>query len=536
MGTKIDIDLEQKDVQNFILNKLGKQEWIEVYRDDSGPDSAAFWCALVKSDKVEEQLKTADWNFLWGEGRPEHIVYGLKARRVEYFRYGNDGGFQPLVYPRNFGKKRRSFVEISEEFRLLYDLYPSVDGGKFSKIHSDGNEEEVVVLQGNSVRVKLRLLRQFLAVKDMHLAIFFQIDRAGNRTLTAEELGKISKEVETESVRYHLWAWNKMFAFDGGAPSGSRLMGKKFISPFAKTESGVFPFNEKKPQYADFIIKIDDEGKQVTFSCDHHNEKRFLTPVYFRREVLQKYYAKPERYSVEPGYVRCSDLWGMPIDDEHRDHVVVFLGDLGKCLPYEEQLYWKSYNVIPEGGLSDGFYQRSMLGIWAQTKNPESIFKNRFDRFQKKWEKKFGWPLFLPLRDDDEHLLATLHIPLNDEQGEFDNQVLALAKLCIDSLNEAEIAKQLPSKIENEKGMAKFERFLTLNGVIAEPIVTFMRSLYGLRHGVGHRKGDSYEKAAAFFGVGQQPLKDVFVEILIMATELLQTLERKFIGTEKEEF
>jgi hypothetical protein len=221
----------------------------------------------------------------------------------------------------------------------------------------------------------------------------------------------------------------------------------------------------------------------------------------------------------------------MPIDDEHRNYVVVFLGDLGKCLPHDEQLYWKSYNVPPEGGLSRGCYQRSILGMWTATENPEFVFKSHFAQFQEKWTKKFGWPLFLPLRDDDQHLLATLRIPLNDEQAEFDGQVLALAKLIIDSLNEAEITKLLANKIENEKGISKFERFLKLNGVKAEPIVVFMRNLYGLRHGVGHRKGDSYEKAAKFFGVDKQPFKDVFVEILIMATELLQILDRRFIGT-----
>jgi hypothetical protein len=527
------LDLEQKDLQEFILNKLGKEDWIEVYRNGFGSNSVTFWCALVKSDKVPAQLERADWEFLIGSGRPGHIVYGLDERRINYFRYGNDDGFQPLVYPRTFGKKKRSFIEVSEEFRLLYNLYPSPDGSKLSKLHDNGMEEDVVLIGNESVKVKLRMLRQFLAVKDMHLAIFFEADRAGNCTLTDDELKKIAKEVKTDNLCYHLWAWNKMLALDDGAPSGSRILGKKFIPPFAKTECGVFPFDERNPQYVDFIIRIDDEGKQVMSTCKA-DEAHFLVPVYFRREVLQKYYAKPETYSVEAGYIRCGGLWGLQVDDEHKNHVVVFLGDLGKSLPYEEQLYWKSYNVSPDGGISRGCYQRSFLGMWVETTHPEFIFKSRFQRFQEAWEKKFGWPLFVPLRDDDEHLLAMLHIPLNDEQAEFDGQVLALAKLIIDSLNEAEIAKLLPNKIENEKGISKFERFLKLNGVIAEPIVTFMRSLYGLRHGVGHRKGDSYEKAAEFFGVGKHPLKDVFIEILIMATELLQILDRKFIETKED--
>jgi hypothetical protein len=366
----------------------------------------------------------------------------------------------------------------------------------------------------------------------MHLAVFFEMDCEGDRKLSDEDLERIAKEVKTDAVRFDVWAWNRQFV-DEGAPSGSRIMGKKFIAPFAKSECGIFPFNERNPQYAEFVIRIDDEGKQVMSTCNA-DERHFLIPVFFRREVLQKYYAKPEMYSVEAGYIRCGGQWGIPIDDEHRDHVVVFLGDLGKCLPHEEQLYWKSYNVPPEGGISRGSFQRNMLGMWVATTHPEFVFKSRFSRFQEAWEKKFGWPLFLPLRDGDKHLLATLRIPLNDEQAEFDGQVLALAKLIIDSLNEAEISKLLPNKIEDEKGMAKFERFLTLNGIAAEPICTFMRRLYGLRHGVGHRKGDSYERAAEFFGVGKQPLKEVFIEILIMATELLQILDRKFIGTKED--
>ncbi len=310
-------------------------------------------------------------------------------------------------------------------------------------------------------------------------------------------------------------------------------MGKKLIAPFAKSECGVFPFNERNPQYAEFVIRIDDEGKSVVASCDAE-ERQFLIPVFFRREVLHKYYAKPEMYSVEAGYIRGGQ-WGLPIDDEHRDHVVVPLGDLGKHLPYDEQLYWKSCNVPPDGSYSRDWWQRNMLGMWTKTTHPEFLFKFRFRQFQEAWERKFGWPLFRPLRDDDKHLLATLRIPLNDEQAEFDGQVLALAKLIVDSLNEAEISKLLPNKIDDEKGIAKFERFLTLNGVAAaEPICTFLRRLYGLRHGVGHRKGDSYEKAAEFFGIGKQPLEEVFVEILVMASELLQTLDRKFIGAKEE--
>ena len=58
MSKEKDIDLEQRDLQEFILNKLGKEDWIEVYRDGFDSKSVTFWCALIKSDKVPAQSKT----------------------------------------------------------------------------------------------------------------------------------------------------------------------------------------------------------------------------------------------------------------------------------------------------------------------------------------------------------------------------------------------------------------------------------------------------------------------------------------------
>ncbi len=181
-------DIEQQERQEFILNKLGKEDWLEVYQSESGPNSITYWCALVAGDKVPAQLEKPDWEFLIGSGRPGHIVYGLDEKRVEYFRYGNDDGFQPLVHPRRFRKKKRRYVEVSEEFRLMHDLFQTEDGSRLVKLHDNGMEEDVVILRDDGVLMKVRFLRQFLAVKDMHLALFFEMDCEGDRTLSDDEL------------------------------------------------------------------------------------------------------------------------------------------------------------------------------------------------------------------------------------------------------------------------------------------------------------------------------------------------------------
>jgi len=79
---------------------------------------------------------------------------------------------------------------------------------------------------------------------------------------------------------------------------------------------------EKKPkQYQDFIIGSDAKGQPIKHTSDseklanhfgkNSDAPNYLTAVYFRPEVLSKYYADPAKYSVEDGYLRCGGLWGI---------------------------------------------------------------------------------------------------------------------------------------------------------------------------------------------------------------------------------
>jgi hypothetical protein len=64
----------------------------------------------------------------------------------------------------------------------------------------------------------------------------------------------------------------------------------------------------------------DVTGKPVRHTCDpdklanyfgkNPEAPHYLTPVFFRAEVLEKYYADPGKYSVEDGSLRCGRLWG----------------------------------------------------------------------------------------------------------------------------------------------------------------------------------------------------------------------------------
>ena len=83
-----------------------------------------------------------------------------------------------------------------------------------------------------------------------------------------------------------------------------------------------------------------DPAKLSNYFGANPEAPHYLTPVFFKKEVLQRYLSHPDRYSVEDGYLRCQSLWGMAIDNHHKDYVSAYLGDLGRDLPEAEQNHW----------------------------------------------------------------------------------------------------------------------------------------------------------------------------------------------------
>ena len=171
--------------------------------------------------------------------------------------------------------------------------------------------------------------------------------------------------------------------------------------------------------------------------------------------------------------------------------------------------------------------KRGFLAEFADPESPDLLFKLLFEDINEKWEKHFGWKIFLPLSKEDLHFYTSLRIPINNSQAEFDAQVLALTKVFIDSLNEKQVTSVLGGSLENEKGISKFERFLGKMGFASYSLhISFLRDLQDLRSkGTAHRKGSQYPKIAEKFEIGKKSPIEVFQDILSRAIELLRFLE-----------
>ena len=532
MNTK---DLTLTDFIKNIEGDLGKTEWITVFEfldSQVDIDRGAYFSALIANDKVGDVLERYDWDLRIDGGRPGFVTHYENGKpTTKYYRF-SDEGIEPLVYWRTFSGKKESTLEISEEFRLYFNLFEkAIDSNKkiFIYINEDGDEDEAIQIGKNKIEIKLKYLKEFLSAKNMHLAIYFEAMRFLDKTL--EKLGqqKIDDVKKGKNYIYSLCVRNLDL---GDKKSQGWLLGKKLIAGLKEFNPTIWE-TKADEKFEEFIIGVDENGKEIICSCNigYQDNPGFLTPVFFKREVLKKYYDDPEKYSVEDGHIKRDGFWGLGALNNHRDHVVVWLGDL-KFLPYKEQAYWRAFNLTPSARkISHTDFTRNIEGNFADPEHPELYFKYKFRLFQEAWHKQFGWHLFKPFSTEDAYHMKSLHVPTTNGQKEFDDQVASITKIMIDSLNEKELERDLTLSKTNPRGIDKLEVFLIDHGFSVPKMIEFFRNLQALRStSIAHRKGDNYEKIKKFFGIGDKESLAVFEDILIKCIWILNTLENRFIA------
>ena len=340
-----------------------------------------MWCALLDGGAAAKAPERDSWDLSIGDGKPGFSQSGYGGKEViTYRRFGARDGVRPLVLYRSFDGAFPPYAELDEEFRLYHDLAEDKARGLLLDFDASGREIEVARISPNEVQVRLKYLRQFQAGTGLHLAIYIDSVRYSQIALADVPVHERERVETSATVRWRRdvaeCGLNEQYA------TFSRLLCKVILRPPEREKSGVWPFKDDAAQKAvTFIVRIDEEGNEVEYTSEpealanyfgaNQGAPHYLTPVYFRREVLAKYFAEPERYEVSDGRLTCLSLWSCQIDNDLEAHVVVFLGDLGRDLPYEERLHWRQFNVAPEGGVSETNFRRSFLAQFADAEAAE---------------------------------------------------------------------------------------------------------------------------------------------------------------------
>lgn len=520
-----------EDFLQYVGKNYGEENWVTVYKDIETSDNSedgGLYCALVSKDQTEKALNQTRWDVMIGAGGPGFCTYYEDGKSITTYYNAEEEGFLRLVLNRDFHGRENNYIEILEEFRLFHNLYFRTRDATYITFDDSGDEVEVIKTTPSEIKIRKWYLKSFIAARQMNLLLYFEVTRHFHEILSYQE------EIIGNDVSYIIYSGD---SYAKGYHTFSRICGKKLIRCGPMESCGVYPFKKEK-EFQDFIIGGDSDDP-TTFNCNpdslanyfgaNPQAPHYLTPVYFRKEVMQKYYSSSD-YEINDGHLHRRGAWSLRLDNNSPTHVAVFLGDLGTDLPEKEQIYWKSFNVAPDGRtISDANFQRSFLGNFYDADNPEHKFKNKYERLQKEWQEHYGWSLFLPLSDKDNHFIKSIRSMLTNEQSEFDGQILSLTKTINDSINVKELRKFLEITDQDIKSIGLMEELLKkLEIKDSSTHISLLRAIQSVRStGVAHRKGTEYEKSIARLNINEEDYQTEFDQILLNMTVFFDALLAK---------
>lgn len=282
----------------------------------------------------------------------------------------------------------------------------------------------------------------------------------------------------------------------------SMIHARSVVRPLPVEECNIWPFEKNEEVYPEFIIKELPDGTYQRFTCDESklgtyfgdnpDAPHYLTPVYFKPSVLDRY-RKLENFKVTERRLTCGSEWSVEIDNINPDRVMVYLGDLGRDLPESERMHFLNYEISPtDQAISEEVLAQDFFNAWLdETEGPISSFLIAYERLSKAWIKRFGFPLFRGMHPDDKDLITRIRIPSEESQEEFETIVQCLTRLLIDYIDESKLPDcGKPGSIN------KLAALLESKGLDVD--VTPLRVIQQLRSsGTAHAKGANYDKVKA---------------------------------------
>lgn len=218
------------------------------------------------------------------------------------------------------------------------------------------------------------------------------------------------------------------------------------------------------------------------------SEKPFETsPAFFRPEVLLKYKADTEKYTLATRSISCRGAWHLQsYDINAAGQVHTYLVYLGR-LPYEEQHYWRSFNEAPKGGLSQRAVKTDFEGSWEVESDVleelRTLLHDLRCRAVPWWHLRAG------------ELLRKLTYPVTTSKDEWAEAISVLDQVVVEGLEEKWLRRKLsalsPSVDDRLRALKLLENCLTALGF--EP--DHARALLGPFHDVHNLRSNQKSHA-----------------------------------------
>lgn len=466
--------------------------WTTVYSPHSKEDGTpSIFCCLAEKGMRDALLDGVDWPVHVDSFSPGFEVRGNEARYVN----SPYPGFYFLVVETYFHPLEQGQLLVNNEFVLLFNLYRDDDGNYYDV--GESGERQLVVSMGDEVRFRTSFLMRFMAAKQL---LFVQLidSRAGSEEHYRTN-ARLVDEKGCRGVNYNYKIWFQSTPQEDCLYS--MLYARSIVVPRPQEQCGIWPYEHEDDCFPEYLIGERPDGTEIRFTCDpdkladsfggNPRAPHYLTPVYFRSEVLGKYRNDP-CFSVSERGIKCGTQWSIEIDNVKSSRVMVYLGDLGSHLPAAERRHFLAFEMSPvDQSISDEALQNDFFNMWVKPTGPISCLLCARKRLDGAWLAAFGKKLFREVHADDADMEKLIRIPSTNGREELDTVVINLDKLLVDYIDESALSQP------NASGsISKLEGQLKDLGIDVD--ISPLRDLQSLRStSTAHAKGKKYNKAKA---------------------------------------
>ncbi len=441
-------------------------------------------------------------SYAWGGGKDEVWI-----ERENHWGFASLKSARQLVYGRDFeGLKEpgSGYHEILQEYLHVTGIHWRPERHAYCRFDNHGEFDNIVSITPRRQRGGVTLvsfkrgeLEQYLAASGSTLVRMFDFMLLRHSEFTSWPLGPDTIVKESDSLFYRQ-------KIDPGKAAYTR--GVQIIRPspekskiFATIKDGWAEHRHR--QYCEFLAFDGRNKKVVSISTDpsattsyfdaSSNSLPFETsPVFFRPEVLSKYKADRDKYTVSEEHmsIHCRGGWELrkfDVNDAGQIHTYIcYLRDL----PDDEQRYWQSFNEEPKARIAHRALLHDFVGEWTDIVDPLQAALSMLRHWN---QSDLDW-----WRLRDEALLERVNTPRTSSQDEWAQAFADLSKLIIEGFEIAPMQarlKEVGVKFnKDERSLALIEKILAdLGSLDAGRRLDGLRAVQAIRSNIAsHSRGD----------------------------------------------
>ena len=437
-------------------------------------------------------------------------------------------GGEKLVFRRSFDgvQKGESAIELSQKLVHALDLHFVPERNAYCRLDDRGDIEDVIrVIRTDlgsgrenftAVTILARDLSTYMTLADMALVYFFDFTRFKSGSFNGwGDHPRIDRKTPD------------LFYQGGSIGNASYVNGRMIVRSTMPLQQLVDEWKEethptKKKEYARFKIFDRKNNVEVETSCapeflSNYFQKSDLpweiSPAFFRPDVLHRFKADPEKYSLDDRSIGCRNAWYLKsYDINEAGQVHGYVGDLA-CLPIEEQRYWQSFNEWPNGTISKRAHENDILGEFSSEYDPLHLLKYKIGKLN------IAPPVWWQPRSEA-HMDAARY-PATDSTLEWANEIMAFDQLLVEGFQLKPLRKMLEAK--GKKAEANWASLRVIAEIIAasgqtvddaKSILTPLSKLHALRsilkaHSSVEDKDKEERQARATFGTLRAHFKNL---------------------------